>query len=38
LNRITFRDNWSVEFWILVALVLAALLIVVPWMIRHQLP
>ena len=35
LRRITLRGNWSIELWILVAIVALMLLVGVPWLIRH---
>jgi hypothetical protein len=35
LRRMRWRQNMPVEFWILVAVLLAALFIIVPWIIRH---
>jgi hypothetical protein len=35
LRRITLRGNWSIEFWIFVAIMAFTLLIGVPWLIRH---
>ena len=36
LRRIRFRDNWSREMWFLVIVITLTLLLVVPWLIRHQ--
>ena len=38
VRRIGLRGNWSVELWIVVAVVLFALLVIVPWMVRHPPP
>jgi hypothetical protein len=35
VRRIRFRDNWAVELWILVAVLLFVLFVVVPWLVRH---
>ena len=35
VRRIKWRDNTSVEFWILVVLMLFILFVGIPWMIRH---
>lgn len=35
VRRIRFRDNWAVELWILVAVILFTLCVVVPWLVRH---
>lgn len=36
LERITLRDNWTVEMWLLVAWVAFLLFVVVPWMVRQS--
>jgi hypothetical protein len=35
LKRIEFLENTSVEFWVMVVLLVIMLLVVVPWLIRH---
>jgi len=35
LRRIRLRDNWSVELWIFLAVMLFTLFVVVPWIVRH---
>jgi hypothetical protein len=35
VRRIRFRNNWAVELWILVAVILFTLFVVVPWLVRH---
>jgi hypothetical protein len=35
LKRIKWRENTPIEFWVLVALLLVALFVIIPWMIRH---
>jgi uncharacterized iron-regulated membrane protein len=35
IRRIKWRDNTSIEFWILVLLMLLLLFVGIPWMIRH---
>jgi hypothetical protein len=35
LKRITLRGNWSIELLLFVAWVLFALLVLVPWLVRH---
>ena len=38
VRRIQVRDNWPVELWFVVAVVLFTLFVVVPWLVRHPLP
>jgi hypothetical protein len=38
VQRIKFRDNWPVELWFVVAVVLFTLFVVVPWLVQHPLP
>jgi hypothetical protein len=38
VRRIRFRDNWPVELWFVVAVVLFTLFVVVPWLVQHPLP
>jgi hypothetical protein len=38
VRRIRFRDNWPVELWILVAVILFMLFVVVPWLVQHPPP
>ena len=35
IRAIRFRDNWSVEVWVFLAVMLFAALVGVPWLIRH---
>jgi hypothetical protein len=35
VRRIRFRDNWAVELWILVAVILFVLFVLVPWLVQH---
>jgi hypothetical protein len=35
LRRIRLQGNWSVEFWLFVLVMLVALFVLVPWLIRH---
>jgi hypothetical protein len=35
VRRIRFRDNWAVELWLLVAVILFVLFVVVPWLVQH---
>ena len=35
LRRITWRGNWSIEMWILVAIMAFVALVGVPWLMRH---
>lgn len=35
LRKIRFRGNWSIEIWVLLAIILTALLVGVAWLIRH---
>jgi hypothetical protein len=35
LKRVKWRENTPIEFWVLVALLLVALFVIIPWMIRH---
>lgn len=35
LRQIGLRDNWSVEFWLFVAILIFALFVAVPWLIQH---
>jgi hypothetical protein len=37
LRRIRLRGNWSIEFWIFVAIMALTLLIGLPWLIRHPM-
>jgi hypothetical protein len=34
VNRITFRGNWSAQFWICIVIVIVALLVILPRLIR----
>jgi hypothetical protein len=36
VRRLTFKSNWSMEVWLLIAWVIFLLFVVVPWMLRHQ--
>jgi hypothetical protein len=38
VRRLKFRDNWPVELWFVVAVVLFTLFVVVPWLVQHPLP
>ena len=35
VQRITLRGNWSVEVWILIGIIVVALFVLVPWLIKH---
>ena len=35
VRRLTFRGNWSLELWIVLAVMLFTLFVVVPWIVRH---
>jgi hypothetical protein len=37
IQRIKWRENTSVEFWILVILLLFMLLVAIPWLIKHPI-
>ena len=37
VQRIRMRGNWSAELWLFVILILVALFVLVPWLIRHPL-
>jgi hypothetical protein len=37
LNRIRLRGNWSIELWIVVAIITFMLTVGVPWLIRHPM-
>jgi hypothetical protein len=37
VRRIRFRDNWSRDMWLVVALVIVVLLVLFPWFVTHQL-
>ena len=38
LRRIKWQEHTPVEFWIYLVLMLVALLIVIPWLIKHPPP
>jgi hypothetical protein len=37
LRRIRLRGNWSIEFWVIVAIIVFMLLVGLPWLIRHPI-
>jgi len=35
LRRVRVRGNWSVEMWMFVMALLFAVLVAIPWLVRH---
>ena len=35
VQKIKLRGNWSIEVWLLIGLILLALFVLVPWLVRH---
>ena len=38
VRQIRMRGNWSVELWMLVAVILFILFVILPWLVRHPPP
>jgi hypothetical protein len=37
LRRIRFRENWTRDMWLLVAVVVLTILVLFPWLVRHPI-
>ena len=37
LRRIRFRENWTRDMWLLLGFVVLAVLLLLPWLVRHPI-